>query len=185
MDRARLRPGVRSAALAVVAVGVLSLGACGADEPAPGPDGGPSTGTSSTPPSPDSGGDTGDHAAVNAEIERLLGDSGAYEQVAEELQRAVAAKDAEAVARLVDYPLTVRLDQDETTIEDADDFVRRYDTILTPDLAGKIGAQNYADLSVDQEGVRFDGDVAMLNLVCDDSACERSEVRLVALKPGT
>lgn len=170
MKRIRFGPAVRSLTLGVVTVAALSLAACQSDAP-------DNTSTSTVD-------DTSDHTEINASIDRLLGPHADFEQVIEELRRAVDASDTKAVASLVNYPLTVSLDGKQTAINDAGDFEQRYESIMTPALSKTIASQQYADLLVSQEGVEFGNGEVLVNGVCQDDACTQSRVRVVTLQPG-
>lgn len=124
-----------------------------------------------------------DAAAVNQRIDQLLGDHTRYEPVILAFQKAVAAKDAAAVAALVAYPLRVKLGGKAVTIRDARDFVARYAIIVTPALAVAIGRQRYGALFVNYQGVMFGNGEAWINGICRDASCKRFDVKVVALQP--
>lgn len=124
-----------------------------------------------------------DAAAVNQRIDQLLGDHAKYEPVILALQKAVAAKDAAAVAALVAYPLKVKLAGKPATMRDAEDFVAHYGAIVTPAMARAISGQAYGTLFVNDQGVMFGHGEAWINGICRDSACKQVEVKVVALQP--
>ncbi len=123
-----------------------------------------------------------DVAAVNRNIDQLLGDHTRYEPVILAFQKAVAAKDAAAVAALVAYPLTVQLGGRTVKIRNARDFVARYAAIVTPAMAAAIARQRYGALFVNAQGVMFGHGEAWINGICKDAACKRFDVKVVALQ---
>jgi len=125
-----------------------------------------------------------DHAAVNARIDNVLGDHAPFERAVLAFRAAVQAGDREAVAAMVAYPFTARLDRGEVRIADAAAFVARYDDIVTPAIARAIGDQRYADLFVNQRGVMFGNGEAWINGVCADPACAHPDVRVIAIQPA-
>jgi hypothetical protein len=126
---------------------------------------------------------TDNEARVDQAIDNVLGDHAAYRAAIDALQQAVAAKDAAAVSKLVDYPFTASIDGRRTKIADAQAFVAQYDRIVTPAIARAIGEQRYGDLFVNAKGVMFGRGEAWINGVCKDAACEHVDVRVVAIQP--
>ena len=124
-----------------------------------------------------------DHAAVNAAIDSALGNHAKYESLIASFQAAVATKNAAAVAALVAYPFTARIDGKAVKIADAAAFVARYDAIVTPGIAEVIARQKYADLFVNYKGVMFGNGEAWINGICNDTACADAEARVVAIQP--
>ncbi len=126
-----------------------------------------------------------DPTRVNQTIDEVLGDHVRYEAVIRQLQQAVAANDAAAVAALVEYPFTTVRDGQPLRVADADAFVRDYDRIMTPAIAEAITRQKYSQLMVNYKGVMFGNGEAWVNGICKDNACKAVDVRVVALQPGT
>ena len=124
-----------------------------------------------------------DPSAVNQAIDEALGDHVRYEAVIRQLQQAVAANDAAAVAALVDYPFAIVRDGQPLKIADAEAFVRDYDRIMTPPIAEAIKRQRYSELMVNYKGVMFGNGEAWVNGICRDDACKNVDVRVVALQP--
>ena len=124
-----------------------------------------------------------DPSAVNQAIDEALGDHVRYEAVIRQLQQAVAANDAAAVAALVDYPFATVRDGQPLKIADAEAFVRDYDRIMTPPIAEAIKRQRYSELMVNYKGVMFGNGEAWVNGICRDDACKNVDVRVVALQP--
>lgn len=124
-----------------------------------------------------------DPAAVNQAIDEVLGDHVRYETVIRQLQQSVAARDAAAVAALVDYPFATVRDGEPLKVADAEAFVREYDRIVTPAIADAITKQKYSQLMVNYKGVMFGNGEAWVNGICRDNACKEVDVRVVALQP--
>jgi hypothetical protein len=127
-----------------------------------------------------------DDTAVNASIDRVLGDHARYQAVIQAYQKAVADGDKAAVAALVDYPIKVDIDGSKTTIGDPAAFVRDYDKIITPAIAGAIEAQKYSGLMVSGQGVMFGNGETWINGVCKRGSadCSEFEVKVVAIQAG-
>lgn len=138
------------------------------------------------PPTPAEGTEAAigaDAAAVNRRIDQLLGDHTRYEPVILAFRKAVATRDAAAVAALVAYPLRVKLGGRAATIRDNHDFVVHYDAIVTPAMAAAIGRQRYGALFVNYQGVMFGNGEAWINGICRDALCKRYDVKVVSLQP--
>jgi hypothetical protein len=123
-----------------------------------------------------------DEASVNAAIDSVLGDHTEYQPVIEAFQQAVADHDAEGVAALVAYPITVKIDGRKKTIKDADAFVEDYDAIMTPGITEAIAKQDYGDLFVRDQGVMFGNGQAWLNGICRDDACDKFDVKVITIQ---
>jgi hypothetical protein len=123
-----------------------------------------------------------DEESVNGAIDSVLGDHTQYQPVIEAFQQAVGDHDAEAVAALVAYPITVRVDGKKTTISDEEAFVENYDSIMTPDITNAIARQDYGDLFVRDQGVMFGNGEAWLNGVCRDDACDKFDVKVITIQ---
>lgn len=139
--------------------------------------------TAASAPASSAAGVADDPRAVNQAIDEVLGDHARYEAVIRQLQQAVTASDAAAVAALVDYPFATVRDGQPMKIADADAFVRDYDRIMTPAIAEAIKRQKYSQLMVNYKGVMFGNGEAWVNGICKDDACKDVDVRVVALQP--
>ena len=139
--------------------------------------------TAASAPASSAAGVADDPRAVNQAIDEVLGDHARYEAVIRQLQQAVTASDAAAVAALVDYPFATVRDGQPMKIADAEAFVRDYDRIMTPAIAEAIKRQKYSQLMVNYKGVMFGNGEAWVNGICKDDACKDVDVRVVALQP--
>jgi hypothetical protein len=74
------------------------------------------------------------------------------------LQKALAADDKDAVAKLVSYPLTVSLGGQELEIEDKAALVRQYDQVFTKAIKQNIQAQPLNDIFVNKQGIMVGSD---------------------------
>lgn len=119
---------------------------------------------------------------VDEQIGELLGDAAAYRAVIGKLQKAIRGQDAGVVAELVDYPIGVRVGGPQRIIRDAAEFVARYDTIITPEIALAVQDEPYDDLFVNYQGVRLGNGEIWINGVCRDNACRKSDPRVVTIQ---
>lgn len=125
----------------------------------------------------------GDKATDDA-IDNALGDHVRYRDVIDRFQKAVADKDAKAVAALVHYPFGATIDGKSVVIKDPAGFVAHYDKIVTSPIADAIVKQKYADLFVNYKGVMFGSGQAWLNGICKDNACKAFDVKVVTIQSG-
>lgn len=121
-------------------------------------------------------------AQVNQSIEEVLGDPAVFEPAILAFQQAVAAHDAEAVARMAAYPFSATIDGKPRKIQDASAFVAAYDQIVTPAIAKIVTGQKYAELFVNGKGVMFGNGEVWLNGICQDKACKQMDVRVIAVQ---
>jgi len=127
-----------------------------------------------------------DRQAINASIDSALGDHDKYETVINAYQKAVAEGDPMAVATLVDYPFEATLDGKKTAIKDRADFVKNYDQIITPAIAGVVKAQKYSELMVNSQGVMFGSGETWINGICKKGSadCSEFEAKVVTIQSG-
>ena len=74
------------------------------------------------------------------------------------LQKALAADDRQAVAKLVSYPLMVSLGGQDLEIENQAALVRQYDQVFTKAIRENILAQPLNDIFVNKQGVMVGSD---------------------------
>jgi hypothetical protein len=124
--------------------------------------------------------------AVDDAIDTLLGDHARYQEAINAYRKAVAQRDKDAVAALIDYPFSASIDGKRTSIKNAAGFVENYDKIVTPAIADVIKAQKYSELMVNGKGVMFGSGETWINGVCKKGSadCSEFEVKVVAIQPG-
>lgn len=155
-----------------------------AESPSPPPAPAETPTATAAPAQPAPAADAAGEKAVDDSIDNALGDHTRYRTVIEQFQKAVAAKDAAAVAMLVQYPFVATIDGKKVTVKDPAGFVSRYDKIVTPPIADAIVKQKYADLFVNYKGVMFGDGQAWVNGICKDNACKAFDVKVVAIQSG-
>lgn len=125
---------------------------------------------------------SGDDTSVIADIESILGgNADEYKSAFLALQKAVAAGDKDAVAKMILYPLDGAIDGKQT-IRDAGQFVREYDRIVTPAIADAVARQKFADLMVNKNGLMFGNGQVWLTGICEDDACEKQSIMVTTLQ---
>lgn len=123
-----------------------------------------------------------DDTSVTKDIESILGGNAhEYKSVFLALQKAVAAGDKDAVAQMILYPLEGAIDGKQT-IQDAGQFVRDYDKIVTPAIADAIARQKFADVMVNKNGIMFGNGQAWLTGICEDDACNKQSILVTTLQ---
>lgn len=121
---------------------------------------------------------------VNQTIDTVLGDHVQYQAVITALQAGVRSKDSAAVAALVSYPITVKIHGKKVAIKTAADFAKNYDAIITPTIAAVIEGQKYGDLFVNAQGIMFGKGEVWINGICKDTACKKSEAKVITIQNG-
>jgi hypothetical protein len=120
--------------------------------------------------------------SVNRTIDKLLGDHRKYQRVILALQKAVINHAAAGVAAFVSYPIGVKLDGKTTIIRTPKAFIRDYDRIITPAIAGVIEQQKYGDFFINYQGVMFGRGEVWINGICADSGCKQFDVKVVTIQ---
>jgi hypothetical protein len=128
--------------------------------------------------------DTAGDKATDDAIDSNLGDHTRYRDVIDRFQKAVADKDAKAVAALIQYPFGATIDGKTKVIKDSAGFVANYGKIVTPPIADVIVKQKYADLFVNYKGVMFGSGEVWINGICKDNACKAFDVKVVTIQSG-
>lgn len=121
---------------------------------------------------------------VSDAIDSNLGDHVRYRAMIEELQKAVAAGDADAVAALAQFPISVEINGKRTSIDNARMFAEHYADFMTPDIREVIATAEYKDLFVNYKGVMFGNGQAWVNGICKDNECKSFDVKLITLQSG-
>lgn len=124
-----------------------------------------------------------DAASVNETLVTVFGESEKFEVAFADLQAAVTAGDAEAVAAMATYPLVVEVGE-RREIESAEAFVAEYDEIVTVPIARIITEQAYGDLIANFDGIAFGSGEVWLTGVCDDDDCANWEVKIITIQTG-
>lgn len=112
-----------------------------------------------------------DDAATDASVNALLGDPAPFRALFDTLQDAAANGDAQVIAALVAYPITVRIDGAEWTIADEEGFVADADAILVPAITDAIAGASWGTLFVNAEGLMIGDGEVWITGICSDSAC--------------
>lgn len=99
-------------------------------------------------------------AEVDQQLDELFGEHKQYRTFLEQLQRAVAADDKQAVAAMIDYPFAARINGKAVKIRDPKHFVADYDKVITPKIREAVAKQRYEDLFANWQGVMIgDGEI--------------------------
>ncbi|WP_221139744.1 hypothetical protein [Rhizobium sp. NZLR10] len=114
-------------------------------------------------------------------IEALHGDAAGFDRPLRQLVQAMRSGDAETIAGLAEYPLTVKADGESYDVESAEDFIDNFGDLVTPETRSAVGRQQYQDLFVNSDGVMLANGAVWMGAVCEDSACEASHWAIIAI----
>lgn len=99
-------------------------------------------------------------AEMNETLDGLFGAHAPYQKFFDELKKAVAADDKQAVASMVEYPFQARINDKAVKIRDKKHFIAGYDKIITPKVKNAVAKQTYPTLFANWQGVMIgDGEV--------------------------
>lgn len=114
-------------------------------------------------------------------IESLHGNAGDLNEPLLSLVEAMGNSDAATIAGLAEYPLRVAANGESYEIQNADDFIENFDTLVTQDTRDAVAGQTYSQLFVNSDGVMLaDGAVWMSN-VCDNGDCSSSHWAVISI----
>lgn len=114
-------------------------------------------------------------------IEELHGDAAGFDRPLRQLVKAMRSGDAESIAGLAEYPLTVKANGESYDVESAEDFIDNFDDLVTPETRRAVGRQLYDDLFVNSDGVMLAGGAVWMGAICEDNACEASHWAIIAI----
>ncbi|NKL06832.1 hypothetical protein [Rhizobium leguminosarum] len=114
-------------------------------------------------------------------IEELHGDAAGFDRPLRQLVKAMRSGDAETVAGLAEYPLTVKANGESYDVESAEDFIDNFDDLVTPETRRAVGRQQFEDLFVNSDGVMLAGGAVWMGAICEDNACEASHWAIIAI----
>jgi hypothetical protein len=118
---------------------------------------------------------------VYSRIESLHGNAGDLSEPLLSLVEAMGSDDAATIAGLAEYPLRVAANGESYEIQNADDFIENFDTLVTQDTRDAVAGQSFAQLFVNSDGVMLaDGAVWMSN-VCDTGDCSSSHWAVISI----
>lgn len=104
---------------------------------------------------------------VNDTFDTLFGEHEPFEAFFTDFKQAVAEDDGEAVAAMVSYPISVKIEGESTPIADEAEFTANYDAIFTPGVKDAVASQAYEDLFANWQGVMVGDGQVWFSLVED------------------
>lgn len=120
-----------------------------------------------------------DTATVDSSISTNIGDPAKFREVMAMLQEAVRKHDAEAVAALVSYPITINPHTPAAaSVRTPATFIARYDQIITPHVAEVIEKQKYEDLFVNYQGAMLGSGEVWIAGICKDKTCKQMDIKV-------
>jgi len=111
-------------------------------------------------------------------IDVMLGDHVAYHKAIDDFQKAVAAKDKDKVAAMVQYPITIDVDGKKVVIESAMRFKQYYGAVIPPESAKQITESTYSDVMINNRGVLLGDGKTFLSGTCIDADCKKMDVKI-------
>ncbi|WP_027668609.1 hypothetical protein [Rhizobium leguminosarum] len=114
-------------------------------------------------------------------IEELHGGAAGFDRPLRQLVKAMRSGEAETIAGLAEYPLTVKANGESYDVESAEDFIDNFDELVTPETRRAVGRQQYEDLFVNSDGVMLAGGAVWIGAICEDNACEASHWAIIAI----
>ena len=97
------------------------------------------------------------------DLVRFVGEADKYRIVFGKVQSTIKKDDREGFAALVHYPFTIYQEKEECcgsdavdTVEDREEFVERFDEIVTPEVRHVIKNQEFDELILNWRGLGFD-----------------------------
>lgn len=120
---------------------------------------------------------------VDQRLDALFGAHEPYRVFLRDLQEAVAADARQQVAAMVSYPLRARIRDHAVQLGDAQQFLARYDEILTPKTLEAISQQSYQGLFANSRGVMIGTGQVWFSGICRDAGCRARTIRIIAFNP--
>ena len=114
-------------------------------------------------------------------IENLLGNAGDLSEPLLTLVGAMGEGDAATIAALAEYPLTVNANGETYDIQNADDFVENFDTLVTAETRQAVARQTFDQLFVNSDGVMLADGAVWMNNICDNSDCSSTHWAVISI----
>jgi tRNA-dihydrouridine synthase len=89
--------------------------------------------------------------------------------------------DAETIASLAEFPLTVQANGETYDVQTAQDFIDNFGDLVTSQTRRAVGRQQYGDLFVNSDGVMLANGAVWMSAVCEDNACNNSHWAITAI----
>jgi hypothetical protein len=118
---------------------------------------------------------------VYSRIEQLHGNAEAFTGPFDNLTQAMRDGDAETIADLAEYPLTVNANGEVYDIQNAQDFIDNFDALVMEETRSAVAQQRYDDLFVNSDGVMLANGAVWMGAICDDDDCAISHWAITAI----
>lgn len=109
----------------------------------------------------------------------MLGNPAEFRNFFDQLKKAVAAHDKQALAKMMNYPL--RVSNQGIKVVTEKDFVAHYDKIFTPPVVAAVAGQSYADLFVRDQGVSVGNGEIWFTGICTNKSCSRRIPKVITV----
>ncbi|WP_377289572.1 hypothetical protein [Rhizobium sp. SG2393] len=123
----------------------------------------------------------GSQEDVEARIEAMHGNTDGFWETFDGLRESAKGHDAQSIAAFAEYPLTVNANGETYDIQNANDFVENFDTIVTQDTLDAITGVDVGDLLVNGDGVAIGDGTVWLAAICDNSTCSATHWAITAI----
>ncbi len=118
---------------------------------------------------------------VYSRIEQLHGDAESFTVSFSALTEAMRDGDAETIAELAEYPLTVNANGETYDVLSAEDFIDNFDSLVMEETRERVARQRYDAVLVNSEGVMLADGAVWMGAVCDDDDCAVSHWAITAI----
>lgn len=118
---------------------------------------------------------------VYSRIEQLHGNAEAFAGPFAALTQAMGEGDAETIADLAEYPLQVNANGETYDIQNAQDFVDNFESLVMEETRRAVARQRYDTLFVNSDGVMLADGAVWMGAVCDDDDCAISHWAITAI----
>ncbi len=120
-------------------------------------------------------------AEVSAQIESMHGNSASFKDAFDHLQQAMANDDAEAVAEMADFPLSINADNQTNEVQSGAELIENFETLINSETRATVTDQAYGDLFVNADGVMFGDGALWMHNVCEDDACQQTHWAIMSI----
>jgi hypothetical protein len=114
-------------------------------------------------------------------IESVHGDFDGFSEAFAAMQDAFLFGDPVTIADLAFYPLTVSANGEVYDIQEPQDLVDNFDSLLTQETIDGLSSQDFDDLIVTSEGVGFADGALWMSNVCLDDSCEETAWGIISI----
>lgn len=120
---------------------------------------------------------------IRQRFDALFGEHEIYETFFYEIKETVLNGDSHKLSIMNSYPLNVFTKKGEITVNNKDEFIKHYDTIVTPNIVNAVRDQSFENLLSNYQGIMIGDGQIWFSGICvgkiPSNECDNVEVKIL------